>query len=161
MKKSRLSVLSGLLLGATTVLLAVPASADVIFTYDVNGAYSVSQTLPAGTLSGTLTVDATTSSVTGVDIHASGISGSFTQIVSPLSSLGADLVVELENTIANVDFFLQLKTEATLFNGQTTTIDAFSVFTGGGFTAVDGNDGGPFSGSLTLAQAVPNPPHGQ
>ena len=128
-------------------------ASDVIFTYDVDGAYSATILHPAGLLSGTLTVDQTTNSVTGVNIQASGISSNFT-VLGGVNSVGANLLLDLANTSSSSDgFALTLETEATLFNGETTIISPLSFLSGGDI----GGGVAQASGSLTLAAAVPEP----
>jgi PEP-CTERM motif len=134
------------------------ASADVVYTYDVNGTYSAGATQPAGTLTGTLTVDATINSVSGADILASFTSSDFKTLLSVTNEGANSFEVVIGNSDPTpVDLFLILDTKATLFGGATTLIDPKTEFLGDGFSVGSGNDGTPSNGTLTIAAAVPEP----
>jgi hypothetical protein len=144
MKKFGLSILPALLVGAAMAMPVAPAVADVVYTFDVNGSTS------AGALSGTLTVDATTQTITGANIIAAGL-GTYDSLVNQSSSGG--------NVFQTIDSFfpvssvllLQLDTGASLFGGLSTTIDSSTIILG-----PNGREGGTISGTLTVA-AVPEP----
>jgi hypothetical protein len=107
MKKFGLSILSAVMLGLAVV--ATPAAADVIYNYTLDGSYS-----PAGTLSGTLTLDATNRQVTSVDITASSL-GEFTTVVFGFPVSGGVYVLALS------DFQLDFDVHEFLA-GQPTTV---------------------------------------
>jgi hypothetical protein len=121
MKKFGLSILPALLLGAMVATLATPSRADVVYDYTIsNGSLT-----PSGTLTGTLSFDASTSTVTNVNIQA-GIYGSFTD-VQFASQSGSDLFLELGQSPSNYTFDLMLNNFINLSSGQPVTIDSSFV----------------------------------
>lgn len=138
-------------------LMSGTAAANVIHTYSVEGSYGPGGLHDVGgTLSGTLTVDATTHRVTAADIVASTIPGAFTVVVGNFAQNPGMWIVTLDNVPFHTTFRLQMNSAATLFAGSTTTIDSFfSGFDGFGYFPGD-DDGSPFRGTLSIA-AVPEP----
>jgi hypothetical protein len=152
---------------------ASPASAvvvaDTIDTYTVNGSYTNSID---PSITGTLTVDLTTRSVTGANINTgsllSGGFGTFTIIAGQgtFGPRGRDYVVDLING-AGVTFDLVLDTRSSLFGGAKTTIDSRSDFVFNTFFGpIPCFTCGDFRGSISvetpgagagLAAAVPEP----
>src|SRR5580704_553551 len=95
-----------------------PASADVVYAFTLNnGSYS-----PSGTIAGTLTVDATTSRVTNVDLTTTGTYDyNFTLVNQQFDNFGLWVVSAFDTTkIAYLVFVLD--NEASLFAGQSTPI---------------------------------------
>jgi PEP-CTERM motif len=138
---------------------AIPASAvtiDPTDTYTVSGSYTVGFD---PSITGTLTVDLKTDTVTAANINTgssqSGGFGTFTTIsnqgTDPFNN--KDYFVDLTNS-SGESFFLVLDTTSTLFGGKTTTIDPSSDF----FNRFGGPCGScdNFTGSLVV-QAVPEP----
>jgi hypothetical protein len=109
---------------------AVVVSADTIDTFAVDGSYTNSID---PSITGTLTVDLTTRSVTGANINTgsllSGGFGTFTIIAGQgaFGPRGQDYVVDLSNG-AGITFDLVLDTGSSLFSGATTAIDSRSNF---------------------------------
>lgn len=138
-------------------LMSGAARADVIYTYAVDGSYGPGGLHDVGgTLSGTLTVNATTHLVAAADIVASTIPGAFTVVVGNFAQNPNMWIVTLDNVPFHTTFVLQMNSADTLFAGSTTTIDSiFSGFNGFGYFPGD-DDGSPFRGTLTIA-AVPEP----
>ena len=129
------------------------AAASVIHTYSVEGSYGPGGLHNVGgTLSGTLTVDATTHLVTAADITASTIPDAFTVVVGNFAQNPDKWIVTLDNASVNTTLRLQMNSATALFAGSMTTIDSSSGFDGFGY--FPGLDGSPFSGTLTIA-AVP------
>jgi hypothetical protein len=143
-------------------LMPGPATADVIYTYSVEGSYGpgglhaptgpLAPTAFPGTLSGTLTVNATTHLVTAANITASTIPNAFNVVVLNTAQNPNKWIVTLDNVSVHTTFRLQMDSATTLFAGLTTAIDPISGFDGFGY--FPGTDGSPFSGTLTIA-AVP------
>jgi PEP-CTERM motif len=152
---------------------ARPASAvvvaDKIDTYTINGSYTNSID---PSITGTLTVDLTTHSVTGANINTgsflSGGFGTFTVIADQgaFGRRGQDYIVDLTNG-AGITFGLVLDTRSSLFSGETTAIDPRSDFVFDTFFApIPCFTCGDFKGSISLetlgsgagvAGAVPEP----
>ena len=129
------------------------AAANVIHTYSVDGSYGPGGFHSVGgTLSGSLTVDATAHLVTAANITASTIPNSFTLVVGNFAQNPDKWIVTLDNVSVNTTLRLQLDSATALFAGSTTAIDAPSGFDGFGY--FPGLDGSPFTGALTIA-AVP------
>jgi hypothetical protein len=149
--------LSVLALAFFIPLISGTAAANVIHTYSVDGSFGPGGLHDiGGTLSGTLTVDATAHLVTAADIVASTIPGAFNVVVGNHAQNPGMWVVTLDNVPFHTTFLLQMNSAATLFAGSTTTIDSsFSGFFGFGYFGGD-DDGSPFRGTLTIA-AVPEP----
>ena len=147
--KNALSILSALLLGAV-IAIPAPAGADVIYDYSVDGSYYGTRDsgIGTGTISGTLTYDASLSSVTAVDITVGSL-GSFTTIYGNAFT-PALVYLNIENS--NYLFQLELDTYATLGSGATTQIDSNS----GLYSLPGALYVGTPSGSLTIS-AVPEP----
>jgi PEP-CTERM motif len=139
------NVPAALAAGIALMFLAInrPAQADV-YNYSVTGTYA------GGTLSGTLTFDASTGLVTSADIDASSI-GTFNSVTlsEPFPPNTADYLVNIGGGTPQ-GLGLILDTVASLSSGQTTTIDSSSGFTQPPYDQ-------PFSGTLTIAAAVPEP----
>jgi len=145
MKKFGLPILPALLLVVAMAMPVAPAVADVVYTFDVNGSTS------AGVLSGTLTVDATTQTITGANIIAAGL-GTYNSTVNQFSS-GANILESIDSfsPVSSV-LLLQLDTAASLFGGLSTTIDSSTTY----ILGPSGDEGGTISGTLTVS-AVPEP----
>jgi hypothetical protein len=130
------------------------ATAGVIYTYSVAGSYGPGGLHNVGgTLSGTLTVDATAHLVTAADITASTIPNAFNVVVGNFALNPDKWIVTLDNVSVHTTFRLQMDSATTLFAGLTTAIDSTSGFDGFGYFPGD-HDGSPFSGTLAIA-AVP------
>jgi hypothetical protein len=130
------------------------ASADVVYDFAlVNGTYS-----PSGTIAGTLTVDATTGTVTSLNLTTAGTYNyDFTLITKQFDNFGLWVVTTLDTTsFAHFDFVLD--NEASLFAGQSTPI--YSGAGGGtiyptGCSDMSCSVGQPVGG--TFVNAVPEP----
>jgi hypothetical protein len=122
-----------------------PAKADVLYDYTITGTYA------GGTLSGTLTFDATSGLVSSANIDASSV-GTFSNILpgqgAPFFS-PADWLVTIGSGGPNA-LGLGLETYASLSSGSPTTLASFTSFTSQPFDQ-------PFSGSLQISAAVPEP----
>src|SRR3954449_3984211 len=115
-------------------LIPSTAVADIIHVYSVEGSYAPGGIHDVGgTLSGTLTVDATTQLVTAADIVASTIPGAFTVVVGNFAQNPNHWIVTLDNTSVNTTFRLEMDSAVTLFGGSTTTIVSNSGFDGFGY----------------------------
>jgi hypothetical protein len=143
MKKPSSPFIAALLLVAG--LASAPAKADVFFTYDLNASFDA-----GGTLSGTLTVDATTQQLTQVSLNATGVPGTFSQIQNSGFTVGADTGFLVADLTSGTDLIFYVDTTATLFSGQASTISN-GRFTGLGSPPGDGD---LTSGTFTVA-AVP------
>ena len=142
-KKSARYLSAALLFGAIS---AAPAAASV-YDYTVSGSYTTHTFDRA--ISGLITTSG--NSVSSMDITTPGF-GSFANILNQYSVAG-DYIIVSENENDTYKFTLVLDTSTSLFSGQTTTIDG-----GSGFLAVGTSGptlGQPFSGTLTIAAAVP------
>lgn len=145
-----------LLLCAASPAKAIIAVPDTIYNYTVTGSYSVASD-PA--LSGTITVDATTQTITAADVLAAGVGefnivtfqGSTFPMPGPSNSYPVLLLDGFPGPGTAVDgLVLYLDTSTSLFSGQPTTIDSASAI------ALSDGTFGSVSGTLTIS-GVPEP----
>src|ERR1700760_4798745 len=141
-------------------LWSATASADVIDVYSINGSYSDFGT---HSITGTLTVDLTTKTVTAADIFTGSTFGGFGEfnLITAQGSEGRrNYSVDLTNTLATLN--LVIASTSTLFGGTSSTIDPGSEFFALSFFPCF--TCGEITGTLTLdprgssvAAAVPEP----
>ncbi len=126
------------------------ARADIIYNYNLNGAYD------GGTLIGTFSVDATTDSLVAFDLHSSNF-GEYTFANVTLVGETAFAYTVLVNGNAPLfeNLHLNIDTKAKILAGLDATISSpFSAFQDANNHA---NITRGFSGSVTIAAAVPEP----
>jgi hypothetical protein len=107
-------------------LWSATASADVIDVYSINGSYSDFGT---HSITGTLTVDLTTKSVTAADVFTGSTFGGFGEfnLITAQGSEGRrNYSVDLTNALATLN--LVIASKSTLFGGTSSTIDPGSEF---------------------------------
>ena len=157
MKKFGLSILPALLLGAVMVTPAVPAAADVIYDYILDGTYT-----PGGTLTGTVSFDATTFSISG-NVDAGGL-GNYLFSNSGPGVVAGDIDLSfLKATDNAISLNLELVSASTFYTGQLTTIKSSVLIPQINFTEYlsyfhgpDGGFGYPIEGTLSIS-SVPEP----
>ncbi len=131
------------------------ASADIVYDFTLNnGTYS-----PSGSITGALTVDATTSTVVSVDFTTTGTYNyHFTSIAEQFENFGL-WVVSTEDTANFAHLVFVLNNKASLFAGQVTPI---YTGIGGGVIFPSGcldmscSVGAPLGGTFAVS-AVPEP----
>jgi hypothetical protein len=151
--------ITGMAAGIVALVLSTtnqPAHADTVYDYNVSGSYSAgTDTLGsygAGNLSGTLTFDATTDTVTSATIVASTVDTLNSVAGSGLAfGTGPDYLVNISDPNLGsppLTLGLGIDDNAALLAGSSASIASFTGFT---------NGTGSFSGTLTISSAVPEP----